>query len=132
MSMLKGQKLTLVRSEGVKKVEWKQGSFLGFGGDKSQSYNECTYKMKGGCILPVYIQSDFSKLNSFKVDNKCQFGMQKGVIFLVIHDKTQKPYQHHFMMNPTQEWLKSAHDFQKCYTNVDISWIAGDYLHDFE
>ncbi|KAG5851413.1 hypothetical protein ANANG_G00093110 [Anguilla anguilla] len=132
MSMLKGQKLTFVSSDGAKKVEWKQGSFLGFGGDASQYYNECTYKMSGGCLIPVYIQSNFSKPNSFTVDSKCQYGMQNGVIFLVIHDKSQTPYQHRFMMNPTQEWVKSAHDLQKGYTRVDVSWIAGDYLRDFE
>ncbi|KAG5855213.1 hypothetical protein ANANG_G00046690 [Anguilla anguilla] len=132
MAMLKGQTLTLVSSHGVKKVEWKQGSFIGFGGDRSQNYNECTYKMGEGVLIPVYIQSDRSKPDRLKVDSKCQYGVQNGVIFLVIHDKSQTPYQHRFMMNPKQEWLKSAHDLQKQYTQVDMSWVAGDYLRDFE
>ncbi|KAJ8280212.1 hypothetical protein GJAV_G00051890 [Gymnothorax javanicus] len=56
MSFFKGLKLDFVKVEETVTVHWKQGSIMGFGGDRSQTYNRCKYAMGQG-FVPVYIDS---------------------------------------------------------------------------
>ncbi len=42
--------------EGIHTAQWKQGSFLGMGGDRAQSYLKCVYRLDNGGRLPVFVQ----------------------------------------------------------------------------
>lgn len=114
-------------------ISWKQGSVMGFGGDRSQSYNVYEYIGPNGSPVPVFIQSDWDIPENITIDSRVQYGMNEGVLFLVLHDKSQTPYQHRFMKNFTQKALYAANALIKSRTGgiVDASWIAGDYLRDF-
>ena len=131
MSMLKGQTLTLKeRGEGVS-VSWKQGSFMGFGGDMHETYVLCKYSAPSGEIVPVYIQtSKYNVSRELTVNSRLQYGMQDGVLFYVLHDKSNKPYQHRFRTNTLQKLAYAANTIVKLTKGVDLSWVAGDYLHD--
>ena len=132
MSVLRGQTLSL-KSEGViQTVSWKQGSFLGMGGDCSQEYRFCTYTTGSGTEVPVYIQKSYTVPKKLTVDRELQFGMQEGVLFYVFHDKTQTPYQHRFKSNDLQKVAYAANSILKMTKGVDISWIAGDYLRNID
>ena len=63
---MKGKTLIKEKELYVKKIEWKQGSILGFGGDKSQSYTICIYKFHEEDV-PVYIGEGFEKPERLKV-----------------------------------------------------------------
>ena len=129
--MLRGETLKLKSRGNTVKVEWKQGSFFGFGGDRSQNYILCTYSVSSaGGDVPVYIQSGYSVPQDLTVDGNLQFGMQEGVIFYVLHDKSQKPYQHRFRSNGLQKLAYAANAALKERAGVDLSWAAGDYLRD--
>ena len=131
MSMLRGQTLTLIKRGEAVKVEWKQGSFLGFGGDQHETYVLCMYSAPGGEEIPVYIQtSKYSVESKLKVDGRLQYGMQDGVLFYVLHEKSNKPYQHRFRTNTLQKLAYAANSIVKLTKGVDLSWVAGDYLHD--
>ena len=137
MSYLEGQTLTYV-SKGEKiKVSWKQGSLLGYGGDKSQYYYLCTYSYEGHEV-PVYVQADYTIKSNLTVDSSLQYGMQEGVVFYVYHNKSQTPYQHRFRTTTLQKFAYAMNALvniaakirTRGKANVDLSWIAGDYLRD--
>ena len=50
-------------------VQWKQGSFLGIGGDRSQTYHECHYTIDGQ-ILVVFVQSDMDIPKPITINNR--------------------------------------------------------------
>ena len=56
--------------------------------------------------------------------------MQEGVLFFVLHDKSQTPYQHRFKTNDLQKFAYAANEILKMARRIDLSWVAGDYLHD--
>lgn len=87
-------------------VNWKQGSFVGFGGDRSQTYARCMYEGSlGGKTVSflVFIQDSFPKSESFRIDHQWQYGVNDGVMFFVYHDKSQTPYQNRFVTNKYQQ-----------------------------
>lgn len=130
MSVLRGQTLELKSKGDNVTVHWKQGSFIGFGGDRSQTYRLCTYSVSGASgDVPVYIQSGYSIPDNLTVDGSLQYGMQEGTIFYVFHDKSQTPYQHRFRSNGLQKLAYAANNKLKEKKGIDLSWAAGDYLH---
>ena len=56
MGSLRGKTLTLKSKGETVTVNWKQGSFVGVGGDRSQNYVLCDYTTGNGNSVPVYIQ----------------------------------------------------------------------------
>lgn len=131
MAQLKGQTLTLKSKGDCIKVEWKQGSFMGMGGDKAQTYKLCSYTLSSGSEeVPVYIQYNYDVPKTMKIDSKLQYGMQEGVLFFVYHDKSQTPYQHRFRTSALQNFAYAANSVLKKVKGVDLSWLAGDYLRD--
>ena len=130
MEMLVGTKLTKETRVGSETIHWKQGSFVGFGGDRSQTYDVFKYKAPNGGLVPVYVQSGYDSPAEMVADSKLQYGMNNGVFFLVLHDKSQTPYQHRFIQNDIQKMFSAANSWVK-KTGYDLSWIAGDYLRNF-
>lgn len=131
MSFMKGQTLNLKSKVETVTVNWKQDSFLGFGGDKSQNYILCDYTTSEGQSIPVYIQGGYVDIpQSLNIDSSLQYGMQEGVLFFVLHDKSQKPYQHRFKSTALEKFAYFVNDILKMAKGVDLSWVAGDYLHD--
>ena len=115
------------------RISWKQGSVLGIGGNYSQSYNVYEYVGPNGSTVPVFIQSGWNAPDNLTIDSSLQYGMSEGTFFLVLHDKSQTPYQHRFMTSFTQKVLYMANGLLKAKTGgaVDVSWIIGDYLRNF-
>ena len=130
MAQLKGETITLKSKGKTVTVSWKQGSFLGMGGDKSQNYWLYTYTRPTGTEIPVYIQAGYDVPSRMTIDSNLQYGMQEGVIFFVYHDKSQTPYQHRFRTNTLQKFAYAANELTKMMKGVDLSWLAGDYLRD--
>ena len=130
MSFMKGKTLTLKSKGKTVTVNWKQGSVLGFGGDRSQNYVLCDYTTSRGKSVPVYVQGGYDIPRSLTVNSSLQYGMQDGVLFFVLHDKSQTPYQHRFRTNDLQKFAYVANEILKMAKGVDLSWVAGDYLHD--
>ena len=129
MSQLKGETITLKSQGDIVTVQWKQGSFMGIGGDCSQTYRLCTYAMSSGTDIPVYIQTSYNVPDRMKIDSRLQYGMQEGVLFYVYHEKSQTPYQHRFRTNALQKFAYMVNSIAKL-RGADLSWVAGDYLHD--
>ena len=127
---MKGQTLTLKSKGQTVTVNWKQGSVLGFGGDRSQNYVLCDYTTSGGQSIPVYVQGGYDIPRSLTVNSSLQYGMQEGVLFFVLHDKSQTPYQHRFRTTALQNFAYAANEILKMAKGVDLSWVVGDYLHD--
>jgi hypothetical protein len=121
--------LTLVSKGSTQTVSWKQGSVLGFGGDHSQQYVLCTYKLSGGDTVPVYVQASYDIKESMTINSSLQYGMQEGVLFFVYHDKSQTPYQYRFRSTNLEKFALAANEVLKMARGVDLSWIAGEYLH---
>ena len=129
MAQLKGETLNFQGKEKTVSVSWKQGSFLGMGGDRTQSYTLCSYTLTSGAKIPVYIQQGYNIPSKMKIDSDLQYGMQEGVMFFVYHDKSQTPYQHRFRCNTLQTFAYAVNEVAKL-RGVDLSWVAGDYLRD--
>ena len=127
---MKGQTLTLKSKLQTVTVKWKQGSVLGFGGDRSQNYVLCDYTTSGGQSIPVYVQSGYNIPQSLTVNSSLQYGMLDSVLFFVLHDKSQTPFQHRFTTNALQNFAYAANEILKMAKGVDLSWVVGDYLHD--
>ena len=129
----KGMTLTKEKELQTMDVSWKQGSFLGIGGDMSERYTVYEYKSPNGAPFPVYIQSGYSAPDRLTVDSRLQYGMSEGVFFFVYHDKSNTPYQHRFTTNLYQKAAYLANELLKWKTHglADLSWAVGDYLHDF-
>ena len=127
--------MELKKKEATGKVtlRWKQGSFFGIGGDRSQTYNVFTYETTQSGKVFVYIQDGYDSPDKMICDKKLQFGMNDGVFFLVYHDKEQTLYQHRFIQNDSQEKLNQANDWLEPNTMGigDLSWVLGDYPRDF-
>ena len=117
MELQKGDTLSLQEKQSTISISWKQGSFFGVGGDRTQIYTLCTYTLSSGANVPVYIQKGYDIPARLKIDSNLQCGMQEGERFFVYHDKSQRPYQHRFRCNSQQQ-------------GFDLSWIVGDYLQD--
>ena len=83
-----------------------------------------------GQPIPVYVQGGYTIKSQLTVGSSLQYGMQNGILFFVYHDKEQKPYQHRFVTNDLQKFAYAANEILKMAKGVDISWVAGDYLHD--
>lgn len=132
-SVLKGLTLQKNARKDHITISWKQGSFMGIGGDRRQSYNVYEYIGPNGSPVPVFIQSDWDIPENLTIDSRVQYGMNEGILFLVLHDKSQTPYQHRFLTNFTQKALYAANALIKSTTGgkMDASWIVGDYLRDF-
>lgn len=93
MGCLRGETLTLKSRRETVTVTWKQGSFVGFGGDRSQNYVLCDYITGKGNSVPVYIQGGYDVPQKLIIDSKLQYGTQDNVLFFVYHDKSQTPFQ---------------------------------------
>lgn len=128
MGSLKGEPLTLKSRGETVTVSWKQGSFVGFGGDRSQNYVLCDYSTSRGNSVPVYIQGGYDIPQKLVIDSRLQYGTQDNVLFFVYHDKTQTPYQERFRCNGLQKFVYAANDLLKLAKGIDISWLAGNYL----
>lgn len=128
MGSLKGEVLTLNSKGDTITINWKQGSFVGFGGDKSQNYILCDYATSRGNSVPVYIQAGWDIPQKLTIDSKLQYGTQDNVLFFVYHDKSQTPYQERFRCNGLQKFVYAANDVLKIAKGIDISWAVGNYL----
>lgn len=128
MGSLKGEPLTLKSRGETVTVSWKQGSFVGFGGDRSQNYVLCDYSTSRGNSVPVYIQGGYDIPQELVIDSRLQYGTQDNVLFFVYHDKSQTPYQERFRCNALQKFVYAANDLLKLAKGIDISWMAGNYL----
>jgi len=129
MCSLKGETLTLRRRVKTISVHWKQGSFFGFGGDRSQNYVLCDYTTSRGNSVPVYIQRGYDILQKLTIDSRLQYGMQDNVLFFVYHDKSQTPFQERFRCGGLQQFVyAAANDVLKIGKGIDISWMVGNYL----
>ena len=73
-TFLKGKKAKLVENRGIKQITWKQGSFLGYGGDQSQQYYECIYSLENSDEgkVPVFIQKEISPPDEMELDSNLQ------------------------------------------------------------
>ena len=133
MAAFYGIELTKKDLVGCVTINWKQGSFLGIGGDHSQKYNIFNYETPHKSLVPLYVQHDYVSPDKIVCNEKMQYGMNNGVFFVVLHDKSQTPYQHRFIQTEIQRNLYRANEILKnCSANyVDMSWAAGDYLHTF-
>ena len=129
MGSLKGETLALREKRETVTIHWKQDSWGGIGGDKSQTYVLCEYATRNGYSIPIYIQEGYEIKQNFTIDFRFQYGLQDNVMFFVFHDKSQKPYQQRFRCDGLQKFVYAANEVLKL-TGVDISWIAGEYLKD--
>ena len=121
--MLKGREETVT-------VNWKQGSFIGFGGDRSQHYVLCEYTSSSGNSIPVYVQDGYDIPQKLTIDSRLQYGTHDNVLFFVYHDKSQTPYQERFRCSGLHKFLYATNAFLKTEKGIDISWVAGNYLID--
>ncbi|XP_072022988.1 uncharacterized protein [Amphiura filiformis] len=113
-----------------KVVRWKQDSFVGFGGDREQTYKECIYKTEKGNVI-VFVQSDFETRSRIAFDSGFQYGLTKAYqLFFVLHDKRQKPYQKRFQITPTSDTLLARYDKTNQPSALDVSWMFGKYLRE--
>ena len=131
MAPFYGMELTKKELVGSLTINWKQGSFLGIGADHSQKYNRFNYETPHKALILLYIQHDYDSPEKIVCNEKMQYGMNDGVFFMVLHDKSQTPYQHRFIQTDIQKNLYKANEILKNYSAnyVDMSWAAGDYLH---
>ena len=111
MYSLKGQKLNLNEKGPPITIHWKQGSFFGIGGERSQTYFTCQYVTNIGLIIPIYIQSSYDIPEILTIDSRLQYGEQEGTLFFVLHNQEQKPFQQRFRGS----------------TGL-VPWASGDYL----
>ena len=132
-NLLKGTTLRRGNFRETIAISWKQGSFLGLGGDRGQSYNVYEYLGPNGSTVPIFIQSGWDAPAGLLVDSRLQYGMNDGTFFFVLHDKSQTPYQHRFIQNFIQRSLYTGNSYLRAVTGgkVDAAWIVGDYLRDF-
>ena len=128
MGSLRGETLTLKSRGETVTVNWKQGSFVGFGGDRSQNYVLCDYTTGMGNSVPVYIQGGYDIPQKLIIDSKLHYSTQDNVLFFVYHDKNQTPYQERFRRNGLQKFLYASNDVMKTVKGIDISWAVGNYL----
>ena len=70
-AFFKGKTATFESVVKTTTIHWKQGSFLGLGGDRSQTYRECHYKLDGNIVV-VFVQSDMDLPKPITIDGKVQ------------------------------------------------------------
>ena len=70
-AFFKGKTATFESVVKTTTIHWKQGSMLGFGGDRSQTYRECYYQLDGNTVV-VFVQSDWDLPKPMKIDGKVQ------------------------------------------------------------
>ena len=130
MCSLRGETLTLKSKGQTVAVSWKQGSFLGFGGDRSQNYVLCEYTTSNGNSVPVYIQGGYDIPQRLTVNSNLQYGTQDNVLFFVYHDKSQTPFQERFRCSAGfQKFVYATNTVLILMANgIDISLLAGNYL----
>ncbi|KAL0954993.1 hypothetical protein HGRIS_003919 [Hohenbuehelia grisea] len=137
-------------------IQWQQSL---------RQHNELYYTFKAknttagdaDFVVPVFVQKSFydSKFGSssgnveFKITKEWQYGQAdksgKGR-FVVLHNKSNKPYQHRFTEGALEAFVKSgtpitvatklfgvSEDNAKTVQDVigKIEGVFGDYLHDF-
>ena len=104
--------LDLARNDVI--IHWKQGSFLGIGGNREQTYTVGEYKYRNDYRnIVVYFQKDFGTLpERIQIGSQYQYGTVNGILFLVNHDKRQYPFQERFC------------------GSCDVSYNSGEYLID--
>ena len=141
MQHLLGTNLKLV--EHIKNVsfDYKNGSFLGFGGDQSGTYSVCSYAdtKNGKLQYLIFIESGREIPQQMTISKDWQYGLENGMIFFVIHGNERKKhgiYQWRFMKAAGEIGLKKdifiyTYGAIKENLKVDLSWIAGDALRDF-
>ena len=94
-----------------KTINWKQGSFMGVGGSRQQTYWNTEYSLYPGANVRVYKQTSFGwPPQSIRINSDYQYGHVDGKLILVHHDKEQWPYEDRF-----------------CYA-CRGSWSSGEYL----
>ena len=136
-SLLCGKTAKLLENRGKKLITWKQGSFLGFGGDQSQRYHECVYSLEDndGGKLPVFIQERISPPEVMELDSKLQVIFSSnmdcakiGVISGFSHFK--KYFQKHCYLSKhlhTQLLIgcqQVTSNLWKSWWNVLLKWYA--------
>lgn len=127
MSFLTGQDLQYETQRDTITIRWKQGSFMGIGGDRSQNYILCKYTTSDHRGVPVFIQDSFDRPPILRVDSKLQHGVKEGKIYFVYHDKSQKPFQHLFKVPHNQNDIK----FDGKQPDIEYSgYFEGEYLLD--
>lgn len=129
MGSLKGETLAFREKRKTVTIHWKQDSIAGWGGDKHQTYVLCAYATRNGYSVPIYIQEGKEIKQNFTIDFRFQYGTQDDVLFFVLHDKSQTPYQKRFRCNGLQKFADAANELLKM-VGLDLSWISGDYLKD--
>ena len=122
---MKGKTLTFKSRGETITIHWKQGRFVGIGGDKSQNYVLCDYTTSRGKSVPVYIQRGYDIPQKLTIDSRLQYGT-KDVLFFVHHDKSQTPFQERFRCRGLQKFVYTENDVLKMA--LDISWAVGNYL----
>ena len=80
-SLLRGKSAKLVENRGIKLIVWKQGSFLGIGGDRHQRYHECAYSLEDNdeSKLPIFVQDGINP------PDVIELGLKLQVFFFIIH-----------------------------------------------
>ena len=139
-----------VRSEDV---NWKQGSFLGIGGNREEEYNLYLYK-NGHDLYFFYFQEgyetpetlDLCNVNGYHQYGTLVPGSGSEGYFSVIHDTDNTPYQRRFKLG-----LKGADGFSETILRLTanlphevgfkgfnlgtfggyVSWVVGNYLRNW-
>ena len=88
MAAFYGIELTKKGSVGSVTINWKQGSIIGIGGDHSQKYNIFNYETPHKSLVPLYVQHDYDSPDKIVCNERMQYGMNNGVFFVVLHDKS--------------------------------------------
>ena len=111
IGMIERKTLSFEEDYGKKTIHWKQGSFLGWGGDREQAYWDAEYSLSPGTNVRVFKQISFGQpAQSITINSDYQYGHVDGKLILVHHDKEQWPYEDRF-----------------CYA-CRGSWSSGEYL----
>ncbi|KAJ6648715.1 hypothetical protein Bhyg_03946 [Pseudolycoriella hygida] len=115
-------------------ITYKHGSFFGFGGNHTNTYMVYVYKFdNSGETIHFFCQDTLNAPEKLTISNELQYGLQNGNMFLVLHDKSRKIYQHRFVAsnNPLVVAAQQANQQLKNSIQVDLSAFVGDLLRDF-
>ncbi|KAJ6636404.1 hypothetical protein Bhyg_14994 [Pseudolycoriella hygida] len=132
MSQFRGLKIERKTKLESVSISWKQGSFLGFGGDETHIYKVYVYAFENGANILLFCQDSMSAPHTMEINEPLQCGFQNGEMFLVLHDKKRTPYQFRFVQNKNivAVWAVYGLKQLKNFGGYDFSWAAGDYLID--
>ena len=71
MAQFYGTEMTYKESLQPIEISWKQGSFLGIGGDRSARYNAYVYTLKdSGASMLVFVQDHLRLSKAVKIDGR--------------------------------------------------------------